>query len=37
MAEKENIQLAEQMIAAVNARDLNRYIQPSGIISDSPM
>jgi steroid delta-isomerase-like uncharacterized protein len=27
MAEKENIQLAEQMIAAVNARDLNRYTQ----------
>jgi steroid delta-isomerase-like uncharacterized protein len=27
MAEKENLQLAEQMIAAVNARDLNRYSQ----------
>jgi hypothetical protein len=25
MAEKENLQLAEQMIAAVNARDLDRY------------
>jgi hypothetical protein len=27
MAEKENLQLAEQMIAAVNARDLDRYSQ----------
>ncbi len=27
MAEKENLQLAEQMIAAVNARDLGRYSQ----------
>jgi predicted ester cyclase len=27
MAEKENLQLAEQMIAAVNASDLNRYMQ----------
>lgn len=27
MAEKENVQLVEQMIAALNARDLDRYSQ----------
>jgi steroid delta-isomerase-like uncharacterized protein len=27
MSEKENIQLAEQAIAALNARDLDRYLQ----------
>ena len=27
MSEKENLQLAEQMIAALNARDLDRYVQ----------
>ena len=27
MAEKENVQLVEQMIAALNARDLDRYAQ----------
>ena len=27
MAEKENLQLVEEMIAAVNARDLDRYLQ----------
>jgi steroid delta-isomerase-like uncharacterized protein len=27
MSEKENLQLVEQMIAALNARDLDRYVQ----------